>query len=134
MLKHRGLPLSGLTLALTIAGAGTALAAERSAPQAIGIATLHWTPQPLAADDGAGTAAPDVQDGLPQSDAARADPSDRGEANSVAVAPTEQSLSAVNTGNTINANSLVSGAITLQDNALSGFGGIGGIGGDVPER
>ena len=41
------------------------------------------------------------------------------------IALTEQDLTAVNTGNRISANTVGSGAISLQDNALSGFSGIG---------
>lgn len=122
MLKHRAPSAAALALAFAVAGAGSALAAEASAPATIGVATLHWTQAPLAAQDPAS-----VADDQKQSDAALADLSGRGDSNSVAVALTEQSLSAVNTGNTINANSLVSGAISLQDSALSGFGGIGNI-------
>lgn len=42
-----------------------------------------------------------------------------------AVAVTNQNLSAVNTGNTVSANSLTTGDVTLQSNAFSGFSGIG---------
>ena len=42
-----------------------------------------------------------------------------------AVAVTNQNLSAVNSGNTVSANSLTTGDVTLQSNAFSGFSGIG---------
>ena len=44
-----------------------------------------------------------------------------------AIAMTEQDLTAINTGNQITAGVVGSGAITLQDNALSGFNGIGNV-------
>lgn len=43
----------------------------------------------------------------------------------VIVALTDQDLTAVSTGNTITADLVNSGNISLQDNALSGFGGVG---------
>lgn len=43
----------------------------------------------------------------------------------VVVALTDQDLTAVSTGNTITADLVNSGNISLQDNALSGFGGVG---------
>jgi hypothetical protein len=115
MLKHRALPAAGLALALAYAGAG--LAAEPpSLEPVVGLAILHWT-QP---------AAPPSNDGQDASNVVLADLSGRG-AENTSVAMTEQSLSAVNTGNTINAGSLISGSISLQDSALSGFSGIGNI-------
>jgi hypothetical protein len=42
-----------------------------------------------------------------------------------AVALTNQSLNAVNSGNTLTADSLTTGDVTLQSNAFSGFNGIG---------
>jgi hypothetical protein len=42
-----------------------------------------------------------------------------------AVAVTNQNLSAVNSGNTVSANTLTTGDVTLQSNAFSGFSGIG---------
>jgi hypothetical protein len=38
---------------------------------------------------------------------------------------TDQDLTAVSSGNTISAASVTSGAISLTDNALAGFGGVG---------
>lgn len=58
----------------------------------------------------------------PETDATLSDMSGRGATN---VALTEQDLTAINAGNTINAASVGSGAITLRDNALSGFNGVG---------
>lgn len=43
----------------------------------------------------------------------------------VAVSLTEQDLTAVNTGNQINADNVGSGAINMSDAALAGFNGIG---------
>ena len=101
-------------VALALCSAARAEPAAQEAP-AIGVATLHWTPAPADASPKA------------QSDQELADQSGKGETTNVGVALTEQSLSAVNTGNTINAASLISGAISLQDAALSGFAGIGNI-------
>lgn len=42
-----------------------------------------------------------------------------------AVSLTDQDLTAVNTGNTINAGNVGSGAISMSDAALAGFNGIG---------
>ena len=42
-----------------------------------------------------------------------------------AVAVTNQNLTAVNSGNTVSAQSLTTGDVTLQSNAFSGFSGIG---------
>jgi hypothetical protein len=42
-----------------------------------------------------------------------------------AVAITNQNLSALNSGNEVNANSVVNGEVTLQANAFSGFSGLG---------
>lgn len=50
-----------------------------------------------------------------------------GKETSTAMALTEQDLTAVNSGNTITAGSVTSGAITLRDNAFSGFNGVGNI-------
>jgi nucleoid-associated protein YgaU len=41
------------------------------------------------------------------------------------VAMTDQTLSAVNSGNTINAGSVTNGPVSLNANAFSGFAGIG---------
>jgi hypothetical protein len=41
------------------------------------------------------------------------------------VAVTNQNLTALNTGNSVNAASVVNGAVTLQANAFSGFSGLG---------
>jgi hypothetical protein len=127
MLKHSILPLAGIVLAL--AGVTPVLAAEPAASETIAAATLHWTPiasapAPVATSAGAGPGEAADQSG----DKALDEMSGRGATTeNVAAAMTEQSLSAVNTGNTINATSLVSGAINLQDSALSGFSGIGNI-------
>lgn len=43
----------------------------------------------------------------------------------IAVAITDQDLTSVSSGNTINAANVASGAINLTDNALAGFGGVG---------
>ncbi len=48
-----------------------------------------------------------------------------GMSGGAAVAVTNQNLSAVNAGNTVSADSLTTGSVTLQSNAFSGFGGIG---------
>jgi hypothetical protein len=63
----------------------------------------------------------------PASDAALDRVAGRGAGDNLTVALTEQSLSAVNTGNTISAGTVASGAITLQDSALSGFSGISNV-------
>jgi hypothetical protein len=97
----------GLSLGL-FAGPGLAATDAPSAPQAVAVAAPET---PLD----------------PQSDAALEAQSGRGETTNVGVALTEQSLSAVNTGNTINAVNLTSGAISLSDSALSGFSGIGNV-------
>ena len=47
------------------------------------------------------------------------------QAANTTIAVTDQDLTAVSTGNTINAASVGSGAISLSDNALAGFGGVG---------
>lgn len=43
------------------------------------------------------------------------------------IAVTDQDLTAMSTGNTINAATVGSGAINLSDNALGGFGGLGNV-------
>ena len=48
-----------------------------------------------------------------------------GGASPVGVAITNQSLSAVNVGNQVNADSLVTGNVTLQSGAFNGFNGVG---------
>ena len=48
-----------------------------------------------------------------------------GMSGGTAVAVTNQNLSAVNSGNTVSANTLTTGDVTLQSNAFSGFSGIG---------
>jgi hypothetical protein len=48
-----------------------------------------------------------------------------GGASPTGVAITNQSLSAVNVGNQVNADSLVTGNVTLQSGAFSGFNGVG---------
>lgn len=97
-----------------------------------------WASEPLqealVAPAAAPAAAPDLF-GLPpdlgetltpedgtESDEALGAISGRGD---VVVALTDQDLTAVSTGNTITADLVNSGNISLQDNALSGFGGVG---------
>ena len=48
-----------------------------------------------------------------------------GMSGGAAVAVTNQNLSAVNAGNTVSADTLTTGNVTLQSNAFSGFSGIG---------
>ncbi len=48
-----------------------------------------------------------------------------GGANPNTVAVSSQTLSAVNSGNTVNTNSLVTGDVTLQTGAFNGFNGVG---------
>jgi hypothetical protein len=48
-----------------------------------------------------------------------------GGASPSGVAITNQTLTALNAGNTVNANSLVTGDVTLQPGAFNGFNGIG---------
>jgi hypothetical protein len=117
-MTHRAHWRCGLAAALALGGAGVSLAAE-PAPSAMAI--LHWTETPDAQPPAPARAA-----GPPQSDSALGDLAGRG-ADNVSVALTEQSLSALNTGNTIQAGSVTSGAISLQDNALSGFSGISNV-------
>lgn len=97
-----------------------------------------WASEPLqealVAPAAAPAAAPDLF-GLPpdlgetltpedgtESDEALGAISGRGD---VIVALTDQDLTAVSSGNTITADLVNSGNISLQDNALSGFGGVG---------
>ena len=137
MWTHRALWPAGLA-ALTLGLASTASAAEPASPFEA-MATLHWTqpldptatPAPAPAPDAAPAApAAQVQAAADAakvaSDTALDDASGRGTDNT-SVAMTEQTLSAINTGNTIKADTVSSGAISLQDNALSGFAGIGNI-------
>ena len=125
-MKHRAHWRCGLAAAVALGGAGVSLAAEpattpaapiSAAPAISAAATLHWSETPDAQPP-----AP----AQPGSDAALGDLAGRG-ADNVSVALTEQSLSALNTGNTIQAGSVTSGAISLQDNALSGFSGISNV-------
>jgi hypothetical protein len=108
-----GMTLGHPALAAPEAAPGEATPGEIASLE-IARATLHWSQTP--ADPAAA-----------QSDAALEAQSGRGETTNVGVALTEQSLSAVNTGNTINAVNLTSGAISLSDSALSGFSGIGNV-------
>ena len=48
-----------------------------------------------------------------------------GGASPTGVAITNQSLSAINSGNQVNADSVITGAVTLQSGAFNGFNGIG---------
>ena len=48
-----------------------------------------------------------------------------GMSGGASVAVTNQNLSAVNSGNTVSANTLTTGDVTLQSDAFSGFNGIG---------
>jgi hypothetical protein len=48
-----------------------------------------------------------------------------GMSGGTAVAVTNQNLNAVNAGNTVTADTLTTGDVTLQSNAFSGFSGIG---------
>jgi hypothetical protein len=132
MLKRMLTP-AGSVLSLVLLSAGAASAAEDPAsPVAIAEATLHWTETPASADGSGETpkglqvAEKGLAPAAQPTDEALGDLSGRGTGD-VAAAVTEQSLSAINTGNTINAGSLVSGPISLQDSALSGFSGIGNI-------
>ena len=116
-MKHRVFWRCGLAAALAFGGAEVSLAAATPASAApVAAATLHWT-ETLDA----------LPPASPTSDAALGDLDGRGADTNVSVAMTEQSLSAVNTGNTIQAGSVGSGAISLQDNALSGFSGISNV-------
>ncbi|MDB5442810.1 MAG: hypothetical protein JWP73_1186 [Phenylobacterium sp.] len=102
MLKFHFVKAGPLLLALALAPASAAWAEEpSSSPPPAAIASLS-TPTPTEPDKALG------------------DISGRG-----AAAITDQDLVAVNSGNTITANTVGSGAITLRDNALSGFGGVG---------
>ena len=78
-----------------------------------------WAEGPTSGPPAAATAQPSATTPA-EPDKALGDISGRG-----AVAITEQDLVALNSGNTITANTVGSGAITLRDNALSGFGGVG---------
>jgi hypothetical protein len=113
-------------LAIAAAATAPAFSAETPASDTVAAATLRWTNDPATPQapsaDAAAPSAPATA-AVPADDKALADISGRGE--TVASAMTDQSLSAVNTGNTINATSLVSGAISLTDSALSGFSGVG---------
>jgi hypothetical protein len=113
MWKKHALIAAGLTAGLAMAWAGASSAAE--APETLA------GPQAPAVPDGA-AAQPRAEP-----DEALSAMSGRGEAAGLAVALTDQNLSAVNSGNTISANTVSSGAITLQDSALSAFSGIGNI-------
>ncbi|MDB5493126.1 MAG: hypothetical protein JWP86_463 [Phenylobacterium sp.] len=102
MLKFHFVKAGPLLLALALAPASAAWAEEpSSSPPPAAIASLS-APTPTEPDKALG------------------DISGRG-----AAAITDQDLVAVNSGNTITANTVGSGAITLRDNALSGFGGVG---------
>jgi hypothetical protein len=48
-----------------------------------------------------------------------------GGASSAAVAVTNQTLSALNSGNSVNANSVVTGDVSIDASAFSGFNGVG---------
>jgi hypothetical protein len=48
-----------------------------------------------------------------------------GSASPTGVAITNQSLSAVNSGNQVNADSVVTGSVNLQSGAFNGFNGVG---------
>lgn len=126
-MTHRAHWRCGLAAALALGGAGISLAAEPATrpipatPIPGAMATLHWSETPDAQPP-----APASVAGPAQSDVALGDLAGRG-ADDVSVALTEQSLSALNTGNTIQASSVTSGAISLQDNALSGFSGISNV-------
>lgn len=65
---------------------------------------------------------PQVEDLAVLSDEDLADDEQSGKG---AVSLTDQDLTAVNTGNTINAGTVGSGAISMSDAALAGFNGIG---------
>ncbi|MDB5417750.1 MAG: hypothetical protein JWP50_1169 [Phenylobacterium sp.] len=100
MLKFDFMKAGPLLLALALAPASGAWAEEQSS-----------SPPPAASPSAPTQAEPDK---------ALGDISGRG-----AVAITDQDLVALNSGNTITANTVGSGAITLRDNALSGFSGVG---------
>ena len=125
MRKHRVIWPAGMIFGLTVGLAGFAQAADPApTPFETAMATLHWS-QPLQGQ----TAPSDARPAAPAeiaSDATLDGAAGRG-ATSVGAALTEQSLSAINTGNTIKADAVSSGAISLQDSALSGFAGIGNI-------
>jgi hypothetical protein len=118
-----------MILGLTFGLAGLAQAADQPSPSFEGaMATLHWT-QPLQAptpDPAAPSQAKPQAPAEIASDATLDSASGRGTTN-VGAALTEQSLSAINTGNTVKGDTVSSGAISLQDSALSGFAGIGNI-------
>ena len=113
------LRLAGLVLATALVQSSAALALEpaapsfdpamggQNAPYAASAAALHSSPV-------VGDAALDAFNG-------------RGAPINVGVALTEHDLTAINTGNTINAAFVSSGAINLQDSALSGFQGLGNL-------
>lgn len=129
MRKHRApWRATAIVLGLTFGLAGLAQAQDQPASSVAAMATLHWT-QPLAAPDAPAAADPSATPIAPSeiaSDATLDGASGRG-TTTIGAALTEQTLSAINTGNTIKADSVSSGAISLQDSALSGFAGIGNI-------
>ena len=128
MRMHRAIELAGRVLGLTLGLAGFAQAADQpAAPFEAAMATLHWSqPADLPIADWPAPSATPAGPAQIASDATLADASGRGTTN-VGAALTEQSLSAINTGNTIKADTVSSGTISLQDSALSGFAGIGNI-------
>ena len=86
---------------------------------ALAPASAAWAEDPASGQPPAAIVSP-AAPSLAEPDKALGEINGRG-----AVAITDQDLVAVNTGNTITANSVGSGAITLRDSALSGFGGVG---------
>lgn len=95
---------------LSALATGTARAAESAPP----------------APEEAAPAKPALSAAKPQSDDTLAALSG-GTAVNTSVALTEQDLTAVNTGNTISAGVVTTGAITVRDNAFSGFNGVGNV-------
>lgn len=87
---------------------------------ALAPASAAWAEDPASGPPVAATTAQPSAPTPAEPDKALGDINGRG-----AVAITEQDLVALNSGNTITANIVGSGAITLRDNALSGFGGVG---------
>jgi hypothetical protein len=96
----------GMALALVVVGAARAEAAPA---------------QGLSGDRAAAPSIVSTQNLRPVDDADMAGLSG-GQANA---AITDQTLNAVNTGNSIVANTVVNGAVTIGSNAFSGFAGVG---------
>lgn len=102
----------------------TSISAIRTAAAVLALSLFAGSA--LAADEPSATVAP-APAAIPseaQSDEVLDTLAGRGVATNV-TALTEQDLTAVSSGNTINAANVGSGMINLQDNALSGFNGVG---------